>query len=176
MQDSKEPHVATAKKRWIGQHAANRITAGLKDSRVAFALMFAQHSTHGFGNRKRHQKMVRRQHALALLREPLRRLLVLARRTMPIATRATDPVHTLTTPTCEDGASELSRSTSRDRADHLAMAEWDSRRNLLSKLREVVRCMLLQAVSNGGHYFAGSWKISSIAFLASTSAFSVRCR
>lgn len=60
----------------------------------------------------------------------------------------------ITTLAGEVGASELSGSALRDRADHLAMAERHTRCNWPSKLREVVRCMLLEAVCNGRHYFA----------------------
>jgi hypothetical protein len=69
--------------------------------------------------------MLHRQQAIGLLLQPLLSLLMLARRTVAITTRPSDPVLATTAAAFEDHRSKFSRATARDGAEHLPLLQGD---------------------------------------------------
>ena len=97
--------------------------------------------------------MVHRYQPPSLFFKPGVGLLFVTVWTMSIATRSPDPVLAATSLAFIVDVAKLTGSTSRDRTDHLAVAD----RDVIAKLLEVRRCVLPKAVRDRGH---GLWLAS----------------
>ena len=70
---------------------------------------------------------------------------------MAITTRASDPMFVAAAVTLVVDPAKFARSTTRDRADHLAMTKWYR----VAKRFQVSRCVLPEAVRDGWHRLLG---------------------
>ena len=88
-----------------------------------------------------------RQQAIGLLLQPRSSFFVLAIRTMPIATRPSNPVLMVTLTAFKDHMAQLACAAALNRAEHFALLKCD----LVIALTKKRLAMLPQTIGDGGH-------------------------
>jgi len=138
VEHTEEAELASAQTLGRLAHIADGCGSGIEQRVIARALVSAQHRTDPVRHGNRDQKMLHRQQATRLFGHPSGRLLGTAAWAVAIAATPPEPVDASAIVTTVSHAAEFSGTATRDRADHLAMAD----RNRCAKLRQVRRCVL----------------------------------
>ena len=145
VQDTEEADLFAAQVFRFGHQGADRFGSGAKDRFVADLRVGAQQRPQLLGNREGDDKMLHWQQFAGLLGQPVLRLVLLAIRTMPIATTATDPMKGPARLAAIRRMAKLTGLTAQDQSQHLAVVG----RHAFSVLGDVGRSKLAQCVGDG---------------------------